>query len=72
MPKQVWTIRAGLELAGNLRDLALLNFAIDNKLRGCDLVELAVTDLVKDVSDKSGRCAKTDPLGPVCVCRGSN
>ena len=44
----VWAIRARLELAGNLRDLALFNVAIDSKLRGCDLVKHLVTDLVKD------------------------
>ena len=48
IPKQVWAIRARLELAGYLRDLALFNVAIDSKLRGCDLVKLAVADLVKD------------------------
>ena len=48
LPKQVWAIRARLELAGYLRDLALFNVAIDSKLRGCDLVKLAVADLVKD------------------------
>lgn len=46
LAKQVWAIRARLELAGNLRDLALFNLAIDSKLRGCDLVRLKVTDLV--------------------------
>ncbi|SDE78036.1 tyrosine-type recombinase/integrase [Ruegeria marina] len=46
LPKQVWAIRARLELAGNLRDLALFNIAIDSKLRGCDLVRLKVSDLV--------------------------
>ena len=46
LPKQVWAIRARLELAGNLRDLALFNLAIDSKLRGCDLVRLRVADLV--------------------------
>ena len=45
-PKQVWAIRARLELAGNSRDLALFNVAIDSKLRGCDLVKLRVSDLV--------------------------
>lgn len=40
-------IRARLELARNLRDLALFNVAIDSKLRGCDLVKLAVSSLVK-------------------------
>ncbi len=48
LPKQVWAIRARLELAGYRRDLALFNVAIDSKLRGCDLVKLAVADLVKD------------------------
>lgn len=47
LPRQVWSTRARLELAGNLRDLALFNVAIDSKLRGCELVTLAVTDLVK-------------------------
>ena len=46
LAKQVWAIRARLELAGNLRDLALFNLAVDSKLRGCDLVRLKVTDLV--------------------------
>ena len=46
LPKQVWAIRARLELAGNLRDLALFNVAIDSKLRGCDLVRLKVRHLV--------------------------
>lgn len=47
-PKQVWAIRARLELANNLRDLALFNVAIDSKLRGFDLVRLCVVDLVKE------------------------
>ena len=34
LPKQVWAIRARLELAGYLRDLALFNVAIGSKLRG--------------------------------------
>lgn len=48
LPKQVWGIRARLELASNLRDFALFNVAIDSKLRGCDLVTLTVADLVRD------------------------
>jgi integrase len=46
LAKQVWAIRARLELSGNLRDLAMFNLAIESKLRGCDLVRLKVTDLV--------------------------
>jgi hypothetical protein len=38
LPKHVWAIRVRLEIAENHRDLALFNTAIDNKLRGCDLV----------------------------------
>ncbi len=45
LPRHVWAIRARLELAGNLRDLALLNLAIDSKLRGCDLVRMKVSDV---------------------------
>ena len=48
LPKQVWALRARLELAGNLRDLAIFNVAIDSKLRGCDIVRISVTDLFKD------------------------
>ncbi len=50
LPKQVWALRARLELAGNLRDLVLFNLAIDSKLRGCDLVRLKVADLASGTS----------------------
>ena len=50
LPRQVWARRARLELADNLRDLALFNLVIDSKLRGCDLVRLRVVDLVVDGS----------------------
>lgn len=45
-PKHVWAIRVRLELADNLRDLALFNVATDSKLRGCDLVRLQVVDVM--------------------------
>jgi integrase len=45
MPKHVWSIRVRLEMAGNARDLALFNMAVDSKLRGCDLVSLRVRDV---------------------------
>lgn len=45
MPKHVWAIRVRLEIAVNVRDLALFNLAIDSKLRGCDLVKLRVADV---------------------------
>lgn len=43
--KEVWSIRARLELRRRVRDLALFNLAIDSKLRGCDLVRLKVDDV---------------------------
>lgn len=43
--KEVWSIRTRLQLADRVRDLALLNLAIDSKLRACDLVRLRVIDI---------------------------
>ena len=45
LPKHVWAIRVRLEIAGNHRDLAPFNLAIDSKLRECDLVKLKVADV---------------------------
>lgn len=45
LPRHVWSIRVRLEMAGNARDLALFNMAVDSKLRGCDLVALRVRDV---------------------------
>jgi site-specific recombinase XerC len=44
-PKEVWSIRALLQLNEKVRDLALFNLAIDSKLRSCDLVALRVSDV---------------------------
>lgn len=44
--REVWAIRARLEMKGEVRNLALLNLAIDSKLRGCDLVGLRVSDVL--------------------------
>ena len=44
--KQIWAIRFFLDREGRLRDRALFDLAIDSKLRGCDLVKLAIRDLV--------------------------
>lgn len=43
--QEVWEIRIRLKLASCVRDLALFNLAIDSKLRGCDLVNLNVSDV---------------------------
>ena len=44
-PKEIWAIRVRLQLANRHRELALLNLAIDSKLRACDLVKLRVRDV---------------------------
>jgi site-specific recombinase XerC len=43
-PKEVWAIRTRLEVASNVRELALFNRAIDSKLRACDLTRIKVRD----------------------------
>jgi integrase len=45
-PREVWAIRTRLQIQGKQRDLALLNLAIDSKLRSCDLVALRDSDVV--------------------------
>jgi integrase len=44
-PKEVWNIRARLQIEARTRDLAMFNLAINSKLRGCDLVNLKIDDL---------------------------
>ena len=51
--KEIWTIRIRLQLAGNVRDLALSNLAIDSKLRSCDLVKIRVKDIANGTSVSS-------------------
>ena len=43
--KEIWAIRIRLQIANNLRELALFNLAIDSKLRSCDLVKIRVNDI---------------------------
>lgn len=43
--KEVWSIRARLELEGDVRNLVLFNRAIDSKLRGCALLGLKFGDV---------------------------
>ena len=43
--KHVWAIRTRLQMARQVRDLALFNLAIDSKLRGCDVVAVRVDDV---------------------------
>ena len=45
-PKQIWEIRFYLNQRRRLRDRALFDLAIDSKLRGCDLVQMKIRDVV--------------------------
>lgn len=44
--QQVWAIRFWLDQHRRLRDRALFDFAIDSKLRGCDVVKIRIGDIV--------------------------
>jgi integrase len=44
-PKEVWAIRARLQMENRARELALFDLGIDSKLRACDLVKLRVGDV---------------------------
>ncbi len=43
--EEIWRIRTRLELSDNLMELALLNLAIDSKLRSNDLLSIKVSDV---------------------------
>jgi hypothetical protein len=45
-PRDIWAIRFFLDEHKRLRDRALFDFAIDSKLRGCDIVKIRIGDLV--------------------------
>ena len=44
-PMHIWGMRARLQVERRWRDLALLDVALDSKLRGCDLVALRMSDV---------------------------
>jgi hypothetical protein len=57
--QEIWSIRARLEIANNLKELALFNLAIDSKLRGCDVsVESLGCDALWRYSD-THQCGTT-------------
>ena len=51
-PKQVWSIRLTLQREGRIRNLALFDLALDSKLRGCDLVQLRIGQLVINAASR--------------------
>jgi integrase len=76
-PQQVWAIRFWLDRERGSRDRAVFDFAIDSKLRGCDVVKVKIGDLVSGgrvrsraivVQQKTGRPVQFELLEPT---RGS-
>ena len=49
-PKQVWSIRLNLQRERRIRDFALFDLAVDSKLRGCDLVQLRIGQLLSNAA----------------------
>jgi integrase len=45
-PMHIWGMRVRLQVERRWRDLALLDVALDSKLRGCDLVALRMSDVL--------------------------
>lgn len=43
--QQIWAVRSHLEANESARDVAMFDLALDSKLRGCDLVNLRVSDI---------------------------
>lgn len=43
--EEIWRIRTRIEIQNDLMQLALLNLAIDSKLRSCDLLSVKVRDI---------------------------
>jgi integrase len=72
-PQQVWAIRFWLDGERRVRDRAMFDFAIDSKLRGCDIVKIRVGDLVSGgrirsraivIQRKTGRPVQFELLEP--------
>ncbi len=75
--QQVWAIRFWLDRERRLRDHAMFDLAINNKLRGCDIVKIKIGDLVSGgrvrpraivVQQKTGRPVQFELVEPA---RGS-
>ena len=59
-PQQVWAIRFYLDRERRLLDRALFDLAIDSKLRGCDVVNVRIGDLVSGARVRSRRAFVVD------------
>lgn len=63
-PKQIWEIRFYLNQRRRLRDRALFDLAIDSKLRGCDLVQMKIGDLVSGGQIRTRAIVMQQKTGP--------
>ena len=73
-PRRVRSIRVNLGMAGNPRDLWLLNITVGGKLRGCDVVALRVGAARTEIEplgiheDRGAKCgAKFDTHPAGCL-----
>jgi hypothetical protein len=64
-PGQIWAIRFFLDQHGRGRDRALFDLAIENKLRGCALVKIRISDIVCDLKIRTRATAKDRQAGSV-------
>jgi integrase len=73
-PRDIWAIRFFLDEHKRLRDRALFDFAIDSKLRGCDIVKIRISDLVSGgtlrnratvIQQKTGRPVQFEMMADV-------
>ena len=70
-PKDIWAMRFQFQREQRKRELALMNLAVDSKLRACDLVALNVRDIphgervasraIVLQSKTGGRCSSRSP-----------
>jgi len=72
-PQQVWAICFWLDGKRRVRDRAMVDLAIDSRLRGCDIVKLTISELVSGgyvrarvivVQRKTGRTVQFELLQP--------
>ncbi len=62
-PKQIWEIRFYLNQRRRVRDRALFDLAIDSKLRGCDLVQMKIGDIVSGGQVRTRAIVKQQKTG---------
>src|SRR5438046_8727495 len=67
--KEIGAIRLGLQLDHRARELALLNLAIDSKLRGCDPAGLHVGDVFTGSHDAAAANALAQATPDADECR---